>query len=62
MIILPVTSPFKLKTDIVLALSALDKNTDIVLSITHSNKNPQFNMLKKMVNIYEIFSKPKKYI
>lgn len=62
MIILPVTSPFKLKTDIDLALSALDKNTDIVLSITHSNKNPQFNMLKKNGKYYEIFSKPKKNI
>lgn len=62
MIILPVTSPLRINSDISKALNVFDKKTDIVISLTKSNKHPSFNMVKLKGEYAELVTKPFKKI
>ncbi len=45
---LPCTSPLRMQKDINEAIFKLKKKKDLVLGISKSNKNPKFNMVKKI--------------
>ena len=49
---LPTTSPLRNKSDVLRSIKKLKKNTDIVLTATEANRNPSFNMVKKLKNGY----------
>ena len=58
MIILPVTSPLRINSDISKALKVYDDKTDVVISLTKSNKHPSFNMVKLKGEYAELALKP----
>ena len=49
---LPTTSPLRNKFDVLRSIKKLKKKTDIVLTATEANRNPSFNMVKKLKNGY----------
>ncbi len=52
---LPPTSPLRTKKDVMLTIKKLRGKTDIVLTASHAERNPRFNMVKKMKNkFYDI--------
>lgn len=50
MVVLPCTSPLRIRKDITNAIKKLNNNTDIVFTICKSSRNPAFNMVNKNAN------------
>lgn len=49
---LPATSPLRNKFDVLRSIKKLKNKTDVVLTATEANRNPSFNMVKKIKNGY----------
>ena len=49
---LPPTSPLRIKKDVTNTIKKLKGKTDIVLTATKAERNPNFNMVKKLPNGY----------
>ena len=62
MVVLPCTSPLKIKQDLQKCINAINSGVDVVTTIAKSNHHPSFNMVKKNKNNHiDIYSKKHKF-
>jgi len=60
MVVLPCTSPLKIKQDLQKCIKAINSKVDVVTTIAKSNRHPSFNMVRKYKNSYiDIYFKKK---
>jgi CMP-N-acetylneuraminic acid synthetase len=63
MVVLPCTSPLRIKQDLQKCINAINSRVDVVTTIAKSNHHPSFNMVgKNNDNYIDIYSKTKKNI
>ena len=61
MVVLPCTSPLRIKKDLQKCITAMRSKVDVATTITRSNHHPSFNMVgKTKKNYIDIYAKTKK--
>jgi N-acylneuraminate cytidylyltransferase len=62
MVVLPCTSPLRIKKDLQRCISSISFDVDVVTTVTKSNHHPSFNMVSKnSKNYIYIYSKTQKF-